>query len=117
MPLIPPSSVFFTVSISPAAPLLQQTVSVKCDVTPWPNGAYVHWILNDREFGPSSGVISNEDTSGRIVREKATEQLAGKWTCVVGHQGKMVQASAVLSLRGEMPTELRYITENPAVAH
>lgn len=88
------------VSFSPAVPLLLDTFSVNCDVTPWPNGASVRWILNDSAFVPRTGVISNGDTSERIVKERATEQLIGKWTCVVGHRGKMVQASAALSLRG-----------------
>lgn len=102
-------------------PLLQESFSVNCHVTPWPAGAFVHWILNDRMFVPRTGLISRGDYSERIVNEKATEQLIGNWTCVVGYKGKVVRASAALSLRGEMLKKKcpqnSDIIENRAVAH
>ncbi|XP_040900178.1 lymphocyte activation gene 3 protein-like [Toxotes jaculatrix] len=89
-----------TVSIDPPVPIWGKDVSVTCNVTPWPNGASVQWLLNNRPFVPQTRITSYRDTSKSIVREKATVSLKGKWTCVVGFKGKEEHVSATLSVKG-----------------
>ncbi|XP_029359900.1 lymphocyte activation gene 3 protein [Echeneis naucrates] len=87
-----------TVSISPVVPILMMDVSIHCGVTHWPNGASVHWMLNNSPF--VAGITSRRDPSARTLRIKATEEVIGNWTCVVGYNGKQGRASAALSVRG-----------------
>uniref|UniRef100_A0A3Q3KRU0 Ig-like domain-containing protein n=1 Tax=Monopterus albus TaxID=43700 RepID=A0A3Q3KRU0_MONAL len=87
------------VSVSQSFPIWGSDVSVTCDVTPWPYGASVQWMLNNNLF-VSRSIISNRNTPKSTVREKATARLTGNWTCVVGFKGKEGRASAVLSVQG-----------------
>ncbi|XP_039973495.1 hemicentin-2-like isoform X2 [Xiphias gladius] len=88
------------VSFSLSVPILGKDVSVTCNVTPWPHGASVHWMLNNSPFVPQTGISSNRDTSKIVVRVKATARLTGNWTCVVGYKGSEGRASATLSVKG-----------------
>nr|XP_046255175.1 lymphocyte activation gene 3 protein-like [Scatophagus argus] len=90
------------VSFSPSVPLLNNDVSISCDVTPWPYGATVQWKLNNSPFESRSRITSNRNSAESAVREKATERLTGKWTCVVGYKGKVGQALATLTVKGIM---------------
>ncbi|XP_028280255.1 lymphocyte activation gene 3 protein [Parambassis ranga] len=86
------------VSVSPAVAIWGSSVSVTCSVTPWRTGASVQWKLNDSPFVSLTGTTKSEGQS--VVKEKATDRLAGTWTCVVGYAGKEGRASAALSVQG-----------------
>ncbi|KAM9723523.1 lymphocyte activation gene 3 protein [Menidia menidia] len=85
------------VSANPLVPTQGDDVSVSCTVTPWPKGAFVNWILNNKVFIPTTGVISNGD--GSVFKDKATERLTGTWTCIVNYI-KVGRASTTLSVAG-----------------
>ncbi|XP_041797922.1 lymphocyte activation gene 3 protein-like [Chelmon rostratus] len=86
------------VSISSLVPIWGSAIAISCDVTPWPHGATVQWMLNNSPFVPGAGIGSN--TAERVVIEKATARLTGNWTCAVGYKGKEGRASATLTVRG-----------------
>lgn len=89
-----------TVSISSLVPIWGSAIAISCDVTPWPHGATVQWMLNNSPFVPGAGIGSN--TAERVVIEKATARLTGNWTCAVGYKGKEGRASATLTVRGKI---------------
>ncbi|KAG7475742.1 lymphocyte activation protein 3 protein [Solea senegalensis] len=96
-----------TVSISPSEPILGRDVSVTCDVTPWPYGASVRWMLNGGPVSSETAVASDGVSSNSIVRKKLAARLSGNWTCVVSYKGKEGRASANLTVRGiiQPPTD------------
>ncbi|XP_026173305.1 contactin-2 [Mastacembelus armatus] len=81
------------VSVSQPVSIWGRDVSVTCNVTPWPYGASVRWMLNNRPF-------LNRDIPKSVVREKATMKLTGNWTCVMVFNGKEGRASATMSVKG-----------------
>ncbi|KAM9353491.1 lymphocyte activation gene 3 protein [Symphorus nematophorus] len=85
------------VSISPSVPIRGSAVSIRCNVTPWPYGATVQWMLNNSPYGYQT---THRDTIPSPLTESATERLTGNWTCVVGYKGKEERATATLSMRG-----------------
>ncbi|KAM4581558.1 lymphocyte activation gene 3 protein [Odontesthes bonariensis] len=82
---------------SPSDAIWGNKVSVSCTLTPWPKEASVQWMLNDKMFVPSTGVITNG--VGSVVIERATERMTGNWTCVLNHKNER-RASATLTVRG-----------------
>ncbi|XP_044064948.1 lymphocyte activation gene 3 protein-like [Siniperca chuatsi] len=88
------------VSVSPSGHIWGNDVSISCDVTPWPYGATVQWMLNNSPFVHQTGITSNRDTAKSVVRGKATARLTGNWTCVVGYKGIEGRASAMLTVKG-----------------
>uniref|UniRef100_A0A8C6KI22 Ig-like domain-containing protein n=1 Tax=Nothobranchius furzeri TaxID=105023 RepID=A0A8C6KI22_NOTFU len=85
------------VSISPSSPMWGDSMSATCSVTPWPNGASVKWMVNNRPLWSQPRSTSNKP--GSVVKERATEKVAGNWTCVFNHK-KEARTTAVLSVRG-----------------
>ncbi|KAM7383294.1 hypothetical protein PAMP_002960 [Pampus punctatissimus] len=83
------------VSFSSVVPILGNSVTITCNVTPWPSGAHVQWKMNNSPFVPQT--TSHRYTLQNVVKEKATLRLTGNWTCVVGYNGITAQASASLS--------------------
>ncbi|XP_041842754.1 lymphocyte activation gene 3 protein-like isoform X1 [Melanotaenia boesemani] len=81
------------VSTSPPAPLSGDDVLINCSVTPWPTNALVQWKLNNNSFVSQNGV-------GMVVKEKATEGMTGKWTCVISYNSNVWHASTTLSVNG-----------------
>lgn len=88
-------------TVSPSVPIWGADASVTCNVSPWPYGSSVQWMLNNSPFVPRTGIISNKDTASSVVKEKATARLTGNWTCVVKFKGKEGRASATVSVKGE----------------
>ncbi|XP_015226235.1 PREDICTED: lymphocyte activation gene 3 protein-like [Cyprinodon variegatus] len=86
------------VSFSPSAPMLGDVVSVQCTMSPWPEGAVVNWMVNSIPYEPKNSVIKNQ--SGRLIKEKALEELAGNWTCFIHKSKNVWKATAQLSFRG-----------------
>ncbi|KAM9310297.1 lymphocyte activation gene 3 protein [Pholidichthys leucotaenia] len=86
------------VSVSPAAALWGDDVSVTCEVTPPFSTASLQWVLNNRPYVPQTETTSRWGIS--VVKERATKELSGKWTCVVRSRGKEGRASASLSVSG-----------------
>ncbi|XP_030014822.1 hemicentin-2 [Sphaeramia orbicularis] len=84
------------VSVVPSSPLMGRSVSISCGVTPWPYSATLRWTLNDSPYDLQTTNINTL----RTVETKASENLVGKWTCVVGYKSKTGQASAHLSVKG-----------------
>ncbi|KAF7226958.1 transcript variant X1 [Nothobranchius furzeri] len=91
------TDVFSLVSISPSSPMWGDSMSATCSVTPWPNGASVKWMVNNRPLWSQPRSTSNKP--GSVVKERATEKVAGNWTCVFNHK-KEARTTAVLSVRG-----------------
>ncbi|XP_076010907.1 lymphocyte activation gene 3 protein [Genypterus blacodes] len=90
------------VSISSSPSLSGNKVSIRCNVTPWPELATTQWALNGAPFRPQAEmkvITSNRDTAS-VVQGKATERLAGNWTCDVSYKGTQGRATAPLSVRG-----------------
>ncbi|XP_037532150.1 lymphocyte activation gene 3 protein-like [Nematolebias whitei] len=85
------------VSISPSAPIWGDSVSVTCSVKPWPEGAYVKWMLNGSPFLPETGSITENRKS--VVEEKATDKLTGNWTCVLNAKREW-RVATTLSVQG-----------------
>ncbi|KAF3692070.1 Lymphocyte activation gene 3 protein [Channa argus] len=88
------------VTVSPPVPIWGRDVSVTCNVSPWPHGASVQWILNNSPFVPQTEIFANTDEAKSVVKEKATAKLSGNWTCVVSFKGKEARASATVSVKG-----------------
>ncbi|GLD63785.1 lymphocyte activation gene 3 protein [Lates japonicus] len=89
-----------TVSVSPLVPVWGRDASVTCNVTPWPDGAAVQWMLNNSPFVCQSGTTLRTDTPQNVVKERATARLTGNWTCLVRYMWKEGEASASLSVKG-----------------
>lgn len=91
-----------TVTISPAIAVLENDFSASCLVTPWSSAASVQWKLNDKALllRPRLSQTDTAHTTSVVV-DRATERLAGRWTCAVTHQGKEWTASATLTIEGE----------------
>uniref|UniRef100_A0A3P8WXB8 Lymphocyte activating 3 n=1 Tax=Cynoglossus semilaevis TaxID=244447 RepID=A0A3P8WXB8_CYNSE len=85
------------VSIFPSVPIPGGKVSVTCDVTPWPVGASVQWMLNNQSYSPPSVSTSNKNT---MVMQQVAMKLTGTWTCVLGYKGREGRVSADLSVKG-----------------
>lgn len=85
-------------SISPSTAMAGESVSISCNVTPWPNEANVQWTLNKSPYVPRS--ITNRGASKRVVRVEATSKVSGNWACAVTYQGKEGQASSTLTMKG-----------------
>ncbi|XP_056143061.1 lymphocyte activation gene 3 protein-like [Lampris incognitus] len=89
------------VSIYPPIPVEGNDVSFICNVTPWPKGATASWGLNGTQFMPQIqskiSMISKNAMNG-----KASQSLAGDWTCVVHYNEKewFTTQSQHLSVRG-----------------
>ncbi|XP_054477608.1 uncharacterized protein LOC129109540 [Anoplopoma fimbria] len=88
------------VSVSSSVPIWGDDVTISCNMSPWPQGASVHWTLNNSPFVPRTVIASNRVTTKNVVREKATAKLTGNWTCVVNYDGKEGRASAALTVKG-----------------
>lgn len=89
------------VTISPAIAVLENDFSASCLVTPWSSAASVQWKLNDKALllRPRLSQTDTAHTTSVVV-DRATERLAGRWTCAVTHQGKEWTASATLTIEG-----------------
>ncbi|KAF6735137.1 Lymphocyte activation gene 3 protein [Oryzias melastigma] len=90
------------VSISPAAPLWGQDVSITCRVNPWPTEGSVSWMLNNRRYTWKNKISSNGEQS--VVKEIVTERVVGNWTCVV---------DSTKEWRYALPLSVRGITKPP----
>lgn len=95
-----------TVTVSPAVAVLDNDFSVSCRVTPWPSEARVQWKLNHKALLLRPR-LDNADAArtASVVGGRLTDRLAGRWTCAVNHQGKEWEASATLTIEGELSLE------------
>ncbi|XP_032414089.1 lymphocyte activation gene 3 protein [Xiphophorus hellerii] len=82
-------------SVFPSTPMWGDDVSVRCSVTPWPEGAVVYWTLNSQPYAPKT-----RTSSGRAVDVQASDKLAGTWTCSVHRSSNVWSASVELSVTG-----------------
>lgn len=101
MLIVPSSLMSFIVSIFPPVPVLETNVLISCDVTPWPFGSRVNWMLNNSSFAQHTEISSNGYTTKSVVMGMVTANLAGNWTCVMEYKGKVGRASATMSVRGK----------------
>lgn len=92
-----------TVTISPAVVVLEIDFSVSCQVTPWPSAANVQWKLNDKLLLLRPR-LSKTNTAHRtsVVEGRASERLAGRWTCEVTCQDGVWRASTTLTVEGKL---------------
>ncbi|XP_055084101.1 contactin-2-like [Periophthalmus magnuspinnatus] len=92
------------VSISPAVPVIGQSVSIRCDVSggegpsegEGPRGPTVRWMLNGRPYGSRRirGVQNNE------LKVTASEKVTGNWTCLLNDGNADGRASGRLGVEG-----------------
>uniref|UniRef100_A0A3P9P3A6 Lymphocyte activation gene 3 protein n=1 Tax=Poecilia reticulata TaxID=8081 RepID=A0A3P9P3A6_POERE len=82
-------------SVFPSTPMWGDNVSLRCSVTPWREDAVVYWTLNRQSFTPKAG---------RAVEVKASDKMAGTWTCSVHTSSNEWRASVELSVAGESLT-------------
>lgn len=61
----------------------------------------MQWTLNNKS-SIEAVQISQSNASQSTVRGVASAGLAGLWSCVVGYRGQVGQASATLSLKGQI---------------
>ncbi|KAL0985111.1 hypothetical protein UPYG_G00153030 [Umbra pygmaea] len=89
------------VSISPSAPVEGDKMTITCSVTPWPTGATVSWMLNEKTIHPESADYVLSKTQVYVLQTKASDSMAGNWSCVVGSDGRTPgNASTPLTVRG-----------------
>ncbi|KAI3361144.1 hypothetical protein L3Q82_013341 [Scortum barcoo] len=88
------------VSFVPSVAIRGEDVSIRCDVTPKPNGATVQWMLNYSPFVPQNAVSSTSISSQSVMFQTARVKLAGIWTCVFSYKGKEERVSANLTVKG-----------------
>uniref|UniRef100_A0A3B4A8I0 Ig-like domain-containing protein n=1 Tax=Periophthalmus magnuspinnatus TaxID=409849 RepID=A0A3B4A8I0_9GOBI len=91
-------------SISPAVPVIGQSVSIRCDVSggegpsegEGPRGPTVRWMLNGRPYGSRRirGVQNNE------LKVTASEKVTGNWTCLLNDGNADGRASGRLGVEG-----------------
>lgn len=77
--------------------------TASCQVTPWSSAATVQWKLNDKALLLRPR-LSKDGTAHMtaVVEDRASERLAGRWTCEVTHQGEVWSVSASLTVEGEV---------------
>ncbi|KAM6968308.1 basement membrane-specific heparan sulfate proteoglycan core protein [Aplochiton taeniatus] len=91
------------VTFSPPAPMEGDNVSIGCNIRPLPMGATMSWRFNGKPFVPQdpnqaqwTGILD----ANKVMVEKASQHLAGEWTCVVGSWKTEGKAGQTLAVRG-----------------
>lgn len=106
---------FVTVSIAPSVPVENTDVVLSCNVSPWPKEATIRWRLNGEPVGPRESQINDTEVTPvqnvavpqRVLRVRASQSLAGNWTCVVSTGNNRGEATQHLSVTGENSKESR----------
>ncbi|KAK7886903.1 hypothetical protein WMY93_026524 [Mugilogobius chulae] len=92
------------VSVSPAAPLVGQSVRIVCSVNHRDLvRRSVSWELNGRPYEDRSNSRSRSHfgrDADTTLNVKASESLSGNWTCVVRSQNGEGRASGLLEVKG-----------------
>ncbi|CAL8247371.1 unnamed protein product [Lota lota] len=96
------------VSTAPSAPVEGTEMVLSCNMTPWHKTATTHWRLNGELIGPQENQINDIEGASthkvavpqRVLRRRASQSLAGNWTCVVRTEHSRGEATQHLSVRG-----------------